>query len=238
MLSQLKVVFRTFIVGAFAAYMPIASSQQVSVSPLRVTFASDQQSEILSLRNVSKAAFTVQPKVVRWVQRDGQEFFEPTRDVIVAPPLIEVPAGETQVIRLSLRRAPEAKQELTYRVFLQQVVAPQKATGSGLSFAWSLSLPIFVNPTGEVAPADLSWKAVANGNNIELTATNVGAMHVQVKGIKLESGTSVTSGGSMMYLLAGHSGKMIAPAPAGKPDRVTVVADTDMGEMRREVALK
>jgi fimbrial chaperone protein len=245
MLDQLKFGIskaQAGVLQAFAAlllFLPLLSvAQQVSVSPLRVTFANEQQSEILSLRNVSKSSFTVQPKVVKWIQRDGQEFFEPTRDIIVAPPIVEVPAGETQVIRLSLRRPPEANAELTYRVFLQQVLAPQTQSGTGLTFAWSLSLPIFVNPSSPVAPANLSWKAELNGKNIDLTATNTGVMHVQVKGVRLEAGASVTTGGQMMYLLAGHTGKMSAPAPAGKSDRIVVVADTDMGEMRREVPLQ
>jgi fimbrial chaperone protein len=213
-------------------------AQQVSISPLRVTFKGDQQSEILTLRNVSNAPFTVQPKVMKWSQRDGKDVFEPTREVLVAPPIVEVPAGETQVIRLSLRRAPDSKEELSYRVFVQQVAAPQRNNSSMLSFSWNLSLPIFVAPLNDVSTPNLEWVGQINGKNLELAVTNPGVQHIQVKSIKVESAVASTSSAQMIYVLGGQTDKLTVTAPAGTSDKVTIVANTDAGEIRREVAIR
>jgi fimbrial chaperone protein len=214
-----------------------AFAQQVSVTPLRVLFKGEQQSDVITMRNTSKEAFTVQPKVVKWSQKDGVDVFEPTRDILVAPPIVEIGAGESQVIRLALRRAPDASQELSYRIFLQQVGVEKKGNSTGVSFAWNLSLPIFVLPTVP-AIADLQWAAQANGKTISLTATNPSLTHVQIKKIKLESSVGTSEVGQMFYLLPGQQGKVVMPAPAGAIQKVTVIADTDAGEIRREVMAK
>jgi fimbrial chaperone protein len=238
MLSQRKYLV-TFLLSLCALLLSATvSAQQVSISPLRVTFKGDQQSEILTLRNVSNGPFTVQPKVMKWTQRDGKDVFEPTREVLVAPPIVEVPAGETQIIRLSLRRAPDAKDELSYRVFVQQVAAPQKNNSATLSFSWSLSLPIFVAPLSDVSTPNLEWVGQMNGKNLELAVTNPGVQHIQLKSIKVESTVGSTSSAQMIYVLGGQTGKLIVAAPAGVSDKVTIVANTDAGEIRREVAIR
>jgi fimbrial chaperone protein len=238
MLSQPKYLI-TFLLSLLSLFVCSAvQAQQVSISPLRVAFKGDQQSEILTLRNVSNAPFTVQPKVMKWTQRDGKDVFEPTREVLVAPPIVEVPAGETQVIRLSLRRAPDAKEELAYRVFVQQVAALQKSNSSTLSFSWSLSLPIFVAPLSDLSTPNLEWVGQTNGKTLELAVTNPGVQHIQVKSIKVESAVASTSSSQMIYVLGGQTGKLSVAAPAGASDKVTIVANTDAGEIRREVAIR
>jgi fimbrial chaperone protein len=222
----------------FSAFLGTSVAQQVSVAPLRVTFKTDQQSEIVTIRNTSKQAFTIQPKVMRWSQKDGQDIHEATRDVIVAPPIVEVSAGETQVIRLALKRPPEAKAELTYRLFIQQVMAPQKFNSTGLSFAWNLSLPVFVAPTDATITPILQWNGAVNGKTMSLTATNSGASHIQVKKIRVETSAGVSEGGQMFYLLPAQQLKLAVPVPGGLGKSVTLIADTDIGELKQEVVLQ
>jgi fimbrial chaperone protein len=237
-MSSQHTYFLAFALCVVNALAGVSNAQQVSVAPLRVNFKGDQQSEVLTLRNVSATPFTVQPKVVKWSQVDGKDVFEPTRDVLVAPPFADIPGGEAQVIRFSLRRPPSAQEELTYRVLLQQVVSPNAASGASVTFAWTLSLPIFVAPVKEVSPANLVVVGRSNGKNVDLAISNTGLSHIQVKSVKLESSVGSSSGGQMVYLLAGQSNKLSVPAPAGKSERLTLIADTDAGEVRREVVLQ
>jgi fimbrial chaperone protein len=237
--SQVKNSARAVVMFIFfCASLNAANAQQVSVSPLRITFKNDQQSEIVTIRNTSKQTFTIQPKVLRWTQKDGQDVHEPSRDVIVAPPIVEVPAGETQVIRLALMRAPEANRELSYRLFIQQVVAPQKFNSTGLSFAWNLSLPIFVLPTNTAITPKLQWNGSVAGKTMTLTATNTGGAHIQVKKVRVETSAGVSESGQMFYLLPSQQLKLAVPVPGGLGKSVVLIADTDVGEMKQEVALE
>jgi fimbrial chaperone protein len=233
---QIKTSFVALIWALFACTASLA--QQVVVSPLRVALKNDQQSEIVTIRNTSKQTFTVQPKVMKWSQKDGKDVFEPTRDVLVAPPIIDVPAGESQVIRLALKRPPEQSSELTYRLFIQQVVAPQKQSTTALAFSWSLSLPVFVSALDANTVASLKWTGTAVGKTMTLTAANSGSMHVQVKKVRVESSAGVSESDQMFYLLPAQQLKLAVPIPAGMGKTVTLVADTDAGEMKQEVLLQ
>jgi P pilus assembly chaperone PapD len=77
-----------------------------------------------------------------------------------------------------------------------------------------------------------------NGKNLELAVTNPGVQHIQLKSIKVESTVGSTSSAQMIYVLGGQTGKLIVAAPAGVSDKVTIVANTDAGEIRREVAIR
>jgi fimbrial chaperone protein len=233
---QIKFRFIAFV--CIFAQATLALAQQVLVSPLRVSFKSEQQSEIVSIRNTSKDTFTVQPKVMKWSQKDGKDVFEPTRDLLVAPPIVDVAAGESQVIRIALKRPPEPGKELTYRLFIQQVVAPQKQNTTALAFSWNLSLPVFVTTVDSSASASLQWTGDVSGKTMTLTAMNSGSMHVQVKKIRVESSAGVSASEQMFYLLPSQQLKLAVPVPAGMGKSVVLVADTDAGEMKQEVILR
>ncbi len=233
---QIKFRFIAFV--CVLAQSSFAFAQQVLVSPLRVSFKSEQQSEIVSIRNTSKDTFTVQPKVMKWSQKDGKDVFEPTRDLLVAPPIVDVAAGESQVIRIALKRPPEPGKELTYRLFIQQVVAPQKQSTTALAFSWNLSLPVFVTTADSSASASLQWTGDVSGKTMTLTAINSGSMHVQVKKIRVESSAGVSASEQMFYLLPAQQLKLAVPVPAGMGKSVVLVADTDAGEMKQEVILR
>jgi fimbrial chaperone protein len=233
---QLKNFFVAVACVVFAT--TIAHAQQVVVSPLRVTFKNDLQSEIISIRNTSKQSFTVQPKVLRWSQKDGKDVFDATRDILVAPPIVEVPAGETQVIRLALKRAPEAGSEMSYRIFIQQVAVPAKEGTTALAFSWSLSLPIFVSATDAAVKPALQWTGTSANKVLTLNATNNGSMHIQVKRIRVESSVGVSESDQMFYLLPAQQQKLALTVPGGLGKSVVLIADTDAGEIRQEVSLQ
>jgi fimbrial chaperone protein len=233
-----QIKFRFIALVCVLAQSTFAFAQQVLVSPLRVSFKSEQQSEIVSIRNTSKDTFTVQPKVMKWSQKDGKDVFEPTRDLLVAPPIVDVAAGESQVIRIALKRPPEPGKELTYRLFIQQVVAPQKQSTTALAFSWNLSLPVFVTTADSSASASLQWTGDVSGKTMTLTAINSGSMHVQVKKIRVESSAGVSASEQMFYLLPAQQLKLAVPVPAGVGKSVVLIADTDAGEMKQEVILR
>ena len=236
---------RCLVAGGLAFYGAFLPAQQLSVSPLRVTFKSEQNSETLTIRNPSTVPLTIQPKVMQWSQVAGKDVLEATRDVLVAPPLVEIAPGETQIIRIALRRAPDAVQELSYRILLQQVVAPKRADSTGINFAFNVSLPIFVLPAvaeGTPAPtAQLQWAAKLSDKMLLLSANNTGALHLQVKKYRVESATGVSESQQMQYVLPGRQQEFAVKAPAGisgAGQKVTIVADTDAGEIRREALIQ
>jgi len=151
-----------------------------SISPLRVELGAAVQTGVLTIRNQEATPVVVQADTRLWEQVDGQEQLSPTRDVLVSPAVFTIPANGSQIVRVALRRAPDAERELSYRLILTEV--PQKANPdfTGLSVALRLSLPVFVAPSAPAQP-QLDWKATRSADGrLALAARNSGNAHARV----------------------------------------------------------
>jgi fimbrial chaperone protein len=120
-----------------------------------------------------------------WTQQQGKDVYAPTTEILATPPVFTVPAGGSQVIRVGLRRAPDAQREITYRLFLQEVPPPPKPGFQGLQVALRIGVPVFVTPATEQLTA-LAWKIYrTRDGKLEVSLTNNGGIHVQVANFKL-----------------------------------------------------
>lgn len=109
-----------------ALNVTVASAQQISVFPIRVEFAADKTSTSVTVGNNTERTLVLQPSAVTWQQINGAEKQEPTRDILTAPPLVEIAPGAQQVIRVALRAAAQADRELSYRLLLREVPSTDK----------------------------------------------------------------------------------------------------------------
>ena len=151
-----------------------------SISPLRVELSARTQTATLTLRNQEGTPVVVQAEGLLWQQADGEEVLAPTQDVLVSPAVFTVPGNGSQLIRVALRRAPDAGRELSYRLILTEVPQHAAPDFTGLNVALRLSLPIFVAP-GVAAAPQLDWSArrTADGG-LALAAHNGGNAHARV----------------------------------------------------------
>ncbi len=216
----------------------------ISVYPLRVNLDASRNSESLTVRNLAAEPLLLQPTVVKWSQRDGKDIYEPTREILVSPALIEIPARESQVVRLSLRRAPDAGNELSYRVMLREVPKPASTTSSSVVIALNISLPIFVAPTSgegragfEVSAAELDVEAGKSA--LKMTLSNRGKAHIQIKNLAFsESGSPLAEYSKMLYILPGDSTVINVPVPRKLSSKsVRIDAQTDAGPLAQEIKL-
>jgi len=160
-----------------------------SVSPIRVNLT-PENNKVMSLRvhNSSNELVALQAEVMAWNQKDGQDLYESkTRDILVTPPIFTVPPGESQIIRVGLRRHLDLNQELSYRLFLQELPPPIPNKFQGLQMVMRMSLPVFVAPATGQASSDLSWRIhQVNKGNLLLESHNRGNGHAQVTELRLK----------------------------------------------------
>jgi fimbrial chaperone protein len=233
-----------FLLGSQAFVASPALAGNISVYPLRVTMDATRNAESLTVRNLADQPLLLQPTVVKWSQKDGQDIFEPTRDILVSPALIEVPARESQVVRLSLRRAPDSSSELSYRIMLREVPKPASGTSSAIVIALNISLPIFIAPANgngrggfEISAASLAKEG--GGNQLKMTLSNRGKTHIQIKNLALsESGSPLADYSKMLYILPGDSTTINVPVPRKLSSKsVRIDAQTDAGPLAQEFRL-
>jgi fimbrial chaperone protein len=230
--------FLLFLVPLFAH-----AAASLGVSPLRVELAKARPTAVLTLRNDRDAPTVVQAQVMAWSQQDGADQFAETRDILVSPPLFTIAAGSAQIIRVGLRRAPDPAQEITYRIFLQEVPEAARADQQTVRMALRLSLPVFVEAIKPGRP-ELAWSAQREPEGgVRVTVENSGASHVmlfdlQVGAPEIEAGRFDVRG--PQYVLAGQKRSWLIKADVGASQdaqRLRVRAKSDAGDVDTEIAL-
>ena len=179
-----------------------------SVAPVRVDLSARAGTGVVTLRNQEDRPLVVQAQVHSWQQAAGEDRLEATREILVAPAVFTVPPNGAQVVRIALRREPDATTELSYRLLLTEV-PPQAEPGfTGLSFALQMSLPVFVAARQKASP-DLRWSATQQGDGPLLVTThNAGTAHARVLQLEIApldaAGDPVQPTGAT-YVLPGQS---------------------------------
>lgn len=165
----------------------LVSANSFNVSPVKVDLAADTRIVALRIHNSSTEPTAVQAELMNWHQKEGKDLYETkTREILVTPPIFTVPPGETQIIRIGLRRPVDLKQELSYRLFLQELPPPIPDKTNGLQMVMRMSLPVFVRPATSPVSYDLSWRIhQVNKSNFILESYNRGNGHAQVTELRL-----------------------------------------------------
>lgn len=177
-----------------------------SVSPIMVNLSADKKVVSLKVHNSSNQPTAVQAELMDWRQQDGTDIHQVvTRDLLVSPPIFTISPGETQVIRVGLRRPIDLKQELSYRLFLQEIPPAISDNFQGLRVVMRVGLPVFVEPAQVRTNADLKWKIrQSNTSDLILHTENQGNGHAKVTELrlKLPNGQELVQRGNF-YILPG-----------------------------------
>ena len=229
----------------FVVGVSVVSAANIGVNPVRVTLSENQKMGTLTVRNGGTEPMSMQLEVLNWSQEEGDDVFTPSREVLANPPIFTVPAGGSQLIRVGLRRAPDAQRELTYRIFLQELPPPPSPDFQGAKMLMRISVPLFVLPKAAAQPA-LRWQAVRTSDGaLKISLTNTGNVHIQIANFSLSLPGSaqpwVTQKASV-YVLHGQSRDWILPFnaenPAPPPGTIIhLFAQTDAGDMEAEVLI-
>jgi fimbrial chaperone protein len=207
---------------------------------VRATLTPAQAVTAMTVRNGGDVDTVVQLEVVSWSQQAGREVYGPTRDVLATPPIFKLAPGGTQIVRIGLRRAPDPRRELTYRLFLQEVPPAPKEGFEGLRVMLRIGIPVFVTPP-VAAAASLRWSAVRTPQGqISLGASNGGNAHIQIVNIGVSlSGKELGKLTEPSYVLAGQS-RGWPPLPMNAPPGsvLRVVARTDAGDLSADVVVE
>lgn len=177
-----------------------------SVSPIKVDLSADKKVVSLKVHNNSSEPTAVQTELMDWSQQEGKDLHQAvTRDLLVSPPIFTIAPGDTQIIRVGLRRPSDMQQELSYRLFLQELPPPIPDKFQGLRVVMRVSLPVFVAPAKIQTNADLKWKIrQSNTGDLILHAENQGNGHAKVTELrlKLPNGRELVQRGNF-YILPG-----------------------------------
>jgi fimbrial chaperone protein len=180
------------------------SAATLQVSPINIEVIAPTTTATETLTNIDgKGVLNCQVRVFKWVQVNGVDKLEPTKDVVASPPALTIKEGANATVRIvRLSKAP-VKIEETYRLLVDEIPpAPTKGTAA-VAFAVRHNIPVFFSPGG--LASKLEWKAKATKGGIQISAQNTGQRHVRLASLQITGGgeTDAFNDGLAGYALAG-----------------------------------
>ncbi|WP_111640516.1 fimbrial biogenesis chaperone [Marinimicrobium alkaliphilum] len=186
------------------------ASAGVHISPVGASLTEDQPVALLTLSNQGNRVRQFQAQLMSWHQVDGQDQLEPTRELLLSPPIFRLEPGSQQRVRVALRRAFPEHTETSYRILFREI-PPSTPQGPhiGLQLALELSVPLFLTPT-DAPEGRLAWQAQVDPttHKLHVRATNTGGRHIKLNRITLEDAAGKPLSGPLdrlTYLLPGSS---------------------------------
>ena len=222
-----------------AAACPAAAGT-FSIAPVRIELAGSERTAVLTVHNDDAAPLVVQVSTLNWTQAGGEEANAPTRELLATPPVFTLPPNGEQIVRVALRRDPDATRELDYRLLLAEVPQAADKDFTGLRVALRLSIPVFVKAANPAA-AQLRWSAqwLPDGG-LSVSATNDGLTHQQVSDFTLHFAGSEREARGVVsrYVLPGSTvtWKIAPPAGVAHDAAIRIQGASDQGDFQADVA--
>jgi fimbrial chaperone protein len=226
-------------IGAMALLFsigPAVAQNNYTVSPLRLELSAKAPATVLQVTNRGDAAATMQVQQRAWAQRDGRDEQDETRDLIISPAIFTFKPGETQVVRIALRGAPDAQVERAYRILVSELPAPHVATAPevfSFRIALRMDLPLFVAAIEPGTPAPSFEFERASGR---LVVRNEGRSHIRFTDFTLQQAGRQLHSVPVFTVLPSSSISLELP----QGERATaasarVEADSNAGPIRGDV---
>jgi len=214
-----------------------ARAQSLRVMPVNIQMQPGQRATTLTVINEGEAVTAIQVRAYAWNQTDGTDQLTDTDELLASPPLVSIAAGETQVVRLVLRRTPKGR-ESTYRILLDQI--PAVASPGMVQVVMRMSIPVFAEPATRAIP-HLQFHIERNAEKAYLIAVNDGLRHEAIRDVMLSAGDGrlLKNGSSASpYVLAGATRRWLIDAQSPLPptgESLHMKAHADAGAIDQQV---
>lgn len=191
-----------------------ASAGSFTVNPVTIDLPADRKAASLTVTNSGAAPVSVRVRTYAWTQPEGLDVRTPTTNVIASPPIVTIPAGKTQVIRIGLRSPAGPR---AYRVVLEEIPR-EKPGGRGIQVNLRLDLPFYVQPKGG-GKADVRWRAWRErSGDMFVEGSNRGSSHLQVTELSTEQSGKKQLLSQQMGVVLPHSARQWKVAKAASLD--------------------
>ncbi|SRR5581483_684537 len=213
----------------------LANAGTFSVNPVRIDFSPQRPTAIVQVANLTNEPATVQVHVVRWTFDHDHEVYLPTDEVLLNPPIFTLRPNQKQVMRLGLRQPNSSSTEVAYRLILEEVPKRPAPGFVGLQTVLRISIPVFAQPAGRVAPSVVWLAERTTSGALKITASNRGNAHIRIRELQVATkGTDHPTVSKMApeYLLPGQSQTWtIEDKEFRDVPQIALIARTDTGEI-------
>lgn len=186
-----------------------ARAAGLEVVPILVEIEPKAPRAHVVVRNLADAPVRLEISVSAWDQGpDGRMLLAPAPNLVVYPPLLELPAKGERQVRISAAGGFGAM-EGSYRLFVNELPDPAKASGTttAVRFLTRLGIPVFLLPPKKLARLEFAEAGVKDGR-LAFQLRNTGNTRlyptkVSVSGLDADGKPLFASELDTWYVLAG-----------------------------------
>jgi fimbrial chaperone protein len=195
---------------------PAQAEGVVQITPVLLDLTGPSAVGVIAFANQAHEPTSIQVRVFRWRQADGQESLQPTDDVVASPPRADIGPGESLSIRVVRAAQTPIEGEDSYRLVIDQLPEARDSGKAVVSILLRQVLPVFFSNGSRSAP-NVTWSISRRGGQSVLVANNTGDRRLRIGKVTLSGhGGSVTMGGSLLgYVLAHSQMSWTIPAKSG-----------------------
>lgn len=228
---------RAIVLAALLILSAAKAPGQVLIEPVVVELGARQRAASVTITLSPKAAgpLLLQSEVLQWEQAlDGASRYQPSSDLVVVPPIVELKPGESQLLRIGQRGPRRAPGELAYRLVLEDVATGATGTSAGVSFRMRYDLPVLLAPS-EALRQGLRWQACAPKlDEVCVRLANEGNRRVTLRKLQLSGADWTLAVPAPGTVLASTEREWRLPLPAGNRGAVLhITGETNRGEVVR-----
>lgn len=218
--------------GALAT-MGAAQSSAVGVSPVRIDQPGADRTAIVTVRNRGAAAATIQVRLFRWTQVNGEDKLVRTNEVIASPPATIIQPGRQNLVRIVRIGQSLPANEEAYRLLVDEIPDRKSQKNGTVQLAIRHSIPVFFRGA-DPGQADLAWRVERKGDVARLKVTNSGRRHARLSRLVLSGPTGQlwAHEGLLGYVLPGSAmGWTLPKLPERNLGELIVTLRTQLGEV-------
>lgn len=169
------------------------------INPLRVTLDRGTRASEVVVRNDDKLPLRMQVEAMAWTQdAAGADRYVATDDILFFPRTMEIPPGESRIIRIGIRAAPVSRED-TYRLFIEELpgaAAPEAgAQGTSLRVFLRVGVAVFVAPAASERKGAITQLGLTGGQ-VAWTVENAGNAHFRADQVEL---TGRSASGDVLF---------------------------------------
>lgn len=202
---------------ALGAGLIRADAAGLTITPTSLTLAADQSSGEIWLSNYNDTPLRAQVRLYRWVQDQGQEKLNPTRDLVVSPQQLDIAPQQQQVIRLVRRGSTPNQGEAGYRIVIDEIPGP--AASKRKQPLLRYSAPVFLSAAAAVpATPQLLASLASSDGQPALRVDNHGTAHARLADLSFISAQGeqhMLAAQLAGYILPGQYKRWPLPAHSG-----------------------
>lgn len=188
------------------------------VRPTTVMLGPGESAATVTVTNSGSAPLTAQLRIFGWDQQQNEDKLDPTAAVVASPPMLNIPAGKSQTIRLVRVQTGAASAQENYRLIVDEI--PDRSTadaGTSVRVQLRYSVPVFVMAKANQT-ANATVKASVSGNSLVLDVANRGKAHAQISNVQLsyaDGSSTLVGAGLVGYVLPNKQRQWKLDLPPG-----------------------